>query len=152
MEQKDFKEQVEKYVEEMGYELRELTAEEQEQYKPFIELQERLRLYQEQVVADYFATPQVIRLNYMEHIRLKCKEINSAEGFKQLLEDERAMMKNKVEPFTHIERIEYRTLNKLYKAVIEKELDITKKVDLSDNIKFEIDNQEVQVEGIKFKE
>lgn len=137
---------------EQNYETKELTKEEFEQNIEFLELQERLRLFQEQVVEDYFATPQVIRLNYLEHIRLKCQEITSYEEFVQLLEEERATMKAKEEPFTHIERIEYRTLNKIYRAVIEKELEVTKFVDLKSKIKVNIDDQKVELEPITFKE
>ena len=149
MNKKQFKKSVKKYAKEMNYELKPLTEEELEKSKPFLEIQSRLQKFQEDVVNDYFSTPEVIRLNYLEHIRLKCQEISSKEEFEELLKKEKEMMKSKKEPFTHIERIEYRTLNKLYREVIDCQGGLS--TNNEEQISINIDGQQVKLDKIKFK-
>ena len=109
----------------------------------------QMRKIQDDVLNRYFSNPDVIKMNYLEHIRAHSKEINSKEEFKEWLINERNRMKSKNEKFTRIERIEYRMLNKVYKDVIDNE---GEEFSFGRDLVYQYDDKEIIVEPIEFGE
>lgn len=123
-----------------------LTKEEIEANKDLIEMIDRMRKVQNDVLNEYFALSAVIKLNYLEHVRMHTQEMNSTEDLKNWLEKEFERMKSVGRKFTHIERIEYRMARKIYEDVVEKKGELFK-LEGSDLI-FNIDGQQVKVPAL----
>jgi len=109
----------------------------------------QMRKIQDDVLNRYFSNPDVIKMNYLEHIRAHTNEIHSKADLKEWIENEKARMKEKGEKFTRIERIEYRMLNKVYKDIIE---DQGEEFDFGRDLVYQYDDMEIKVDPIEFNE
>ena len=109
----------------------------------------QMRKIQDDVLNRYFTNPDVIKFNFLEHIKAHSVNITSKEEFKTWLEEERNRMKAKGDKFTKIERIEFRMLNKIYKDIIDNE---GQEFDFGRDLVYQYDDQEITVEPITFGE
>jgi hypothetical protein len=107
----------------------------------------RMRKMQDDVLNRYFSNSDVIKLNYLEHIRAHSSEINSKEEFKEFLLNEKKKMKDVDRKFTHIERIEYRMLNKVYRDVIDGE---GEEFSFDRDLLYQYDDKEITIPPIEF--
>jgi len=109
----------------------------------------QMRKIQDDVLNRYFTNSDVIKMNYLEHIKAHTKQITSKEEFKDWLESEMKRMKSKGSKFTHIERIEYRMIRKVYEDVIE---DKGEEFSFGKDLVYQYDDNEIKVEPIEFGE
>lgn len=109
----------------------------------------QMRKIQDDVLNRYFTNSDVIKMNFLEHIKAHSKDINSKNEFKEWLESEKERMKAKGEKFTRIERIEYRMLNKVYRDIINDE---GEEFDFGKDLVYQYDETEIKVEPIEFGE
>lgn len=109
----------------------------------------QMRKIQDDVLNRYFNNSDVIKMNYLEHIRNHTRGLSSKEEFKYWLEAEMKRMKSKDGKFTHIERIEYRMINKVYRDVINDE---GEEFSFDKDLVYQYDDKEIKVEPIIFGE
>ena len=109
----------------------------------------QMRKIQDDVLNRYFTNSDVIKMNYLEHIKAHTKQITSKEEFKDWLESEMKRMKSKGSKFTHIERIEYRMIRKVYEDVIENK---GEEFSFGKDLVYQYDDNEIKVEPIEFGE
>ena len=109
----------------------------------------KMRKIQDDVLNRYFTNSDVIKMNYLEHVRFHSSEISSAEEFKEWLEKEKEKMKSLDRKFTRIERIEYRMLNKIYRDVI---LGEGEEFSFGKDLVYQYDDKEITVPPIEFGE
>lgn len=109
----------------------------------------QMRKIQDDVLNRYFSNPDVIKMNFLEHIKAHTNEIHSKAEFKEWLDSERERMKAKGEKFTRIERIEYRMLNKVYKDIIENQ---GEEFGFGKDLVYQYDDKEIKVDPIEFGE
>lgn len=109
----------------------------------------QMRKIQDDVLNRYFYNSDVIKMNYLEHIRNHTRGIKSKEEFKRWLKDEMRRMKSKEGKFTHIERIEYRMIVKVYRDVIDDE---GEEFSFDKDLIYQYDDKEIKVEPIIFGE
>lgn len=125
------------------------TIENYENNEELLHMSLQMRKIQDDVLNRYFNNSDVIKMNYLEHIRNHTRGLSSKEEFKYWLEAEMRRMKSKKGKFTHIERIEYRMINKVYKDVINDE---GLEFDFGKDLVYQYDDKEIKVEPIIFGE
>lgn len=107
----------------------------------------RMRKMQDDVLNRYFMNSDVIKMNYLEHVRAHSSKITSKKEFEEWLNEEKKRMKSVDRKFTHIERIEYRMLNKIYRDVIKGE---GEEFSFGKDLVYQYDDKEIKVPPIEF--
>ncbi|MCK9575882.1 MAG: hypothetical protein WC143_08200 [Eubacteriales bacterium] len=118
----------------------------EEQKESFMQMIMKTKEIYNNVLQEYFSTPAVVRLIYMENrFRLLTKEIKSIDELKDFMIKELDMMRSK-ENMTRIEIIEYRLAKKIYRDVIEGK---GKEIDFNKPLSYNYDEQKMEFEDIK---
>lgn len=130
----------------MENEVKELSVDELEQEKleSFMQMLMKTKEVYNRILQEYFKTPAVIRMIYMDHFKVMTKEVKNVEELKAIMEKELALMRAKAD-LTPIEKIEFRLAKKIYKDVVEgKGLEF----DLSKPLSYSYDGQVTDFEDI----
>lgn len=118
----------------------------EEQKESFMQMIMKTKEIYNNVLQEYFSTPAVVRLIYMENrFRLLTKEIKSIDELKDFMIKELDMMRSK-ENMTRIEIIEYRLAKKIYRDVIEGK---GKEIDFNKPLSYNYDEQKMEFKDIK---
>jgi len=122
----------------------------EENHQDLLDVTLRLMKIQNDIYERYFSNSDVIRLIYSEYMKKETEKISSKEELKEWLESELKRMKSLDRDFTHIERIEYRLVRKIYRDVILGEGERATWVDGIKALEIDYDGEKKQLEPIMF--
>ena len=119
-------------------------------HQDLLDIKLRLMKLQNNIYERYFSNSDVIKLNYLEYMRKETRKLSSKEELKEWLEAEIKRMKSVGREFTHIERIEYRLVRKIYKDVINGDGERATWVDGIKALEIDYDGEKIQFDPITF--